>query len=454
MKRYLVTIVMAALLAGLGGYVYWVELPTERVKTETEAAEKKLLPFTERDITGVTVHSESGDIVLISTDGAWHITAPLQADADTRVIQSMLRALALGKITRVVEEQATALAPFGLDKPSMTLSLTAGSQHETVSIGDSGPISSTLYAMRASDKKILLTDLSTKDFLNKTLHSFRKKEVLPVDSNQAERVRLSYPKTEIVLYRTEDKDNKKKWSIRYPIEAAADQPEVRTLLMKLDDLKALAFIDPGAQRDELFKKLTKPDIKIMVYAGGVDHTVKLYQPDPSSGEAFAVTTPDAPIYRINPVILKDLTKDLFTLQDKRLLGMDGDDVAMLEVKTREEHYTLIRQNNAWVLEDSPQATLDQEKVALFVSRVVDLPAEIRIVKQAGPLAPYGLTSPTAEFTATGKDGKATGRLVLGTRTGGLVYAMGRALPGIFQARSDLLTQVPSRHDLEKTREGT
>jgi hypothetical protein len=308
--------------------------------------------------------------------------------------------------------------------------------------------------MRASDKKILLTDLSTKDFVNKTLMSFRKKEVLPVESSQAERVRLTYPKTEIVLYRTEDKDNKKKWSIRYPIEAPADQPEVRTLLMKLDDLKALGFIDPGPQRDDQFRKLAKPDIKIMVYAGGVDHTVKLYQPDPASGEAFAVTAPEAPIYRINPMILKDLTKELFTLQDKRLLGMDGDDVAMLEVKTREDHYTLIRQNNTWVLEDAPQTPLDQEKVALFVSRVVDLPAEIRIVKQAGPLAPYGLTSPTAEFTATGKDGKVTGRLVLGTRTGGLVYAMGRGLPGVFQARSDLLTQIPSKHGLAKIREGT
>jgi Domain of unknown function (DUF4340) len=454
MKRYGITIVMAVVLAGLAGYVYWVELPTERAKTETEAIEKKLLPFTEREITGVTVHSESGDIVLISKDGTWQMTAPLQTDADTRVVQSLLRSLALGKITRVVEEQATALAPFGLDKPSMVLTLTAGSQHETVSIGESGPISSTLYAMRDSDKKVLLTDLSTKDFLNKTLLSFRKKDVLPLDSTQVERVRLTYPKTEIVLYRTEGKDNKKQWSIRYPIEAPADQPEVRALLMKLDDLKALAFIDPGPQREEHIKRLTKPDVKIMLYAGAVEHTVKLYQPDPSSGEAFAVTTPDAPIYRINPLLVKDLTKELFTLQDKRLLGMEGDELAMLEVKTRDDHYTLIRQHNTWVLEDAPHKTLDQEKVALFVSRVADLPAEIRIVKQAGPLAPYGLTSPTAEFMATGKDGKANGRLVLGTRAGGLVYAMGRGLSGVFQVRADLLTQIPSKHDLEKTPGGT
>lgn len=453
MKRYFITIAMAALLLTLGGYVYWVELPAERTKTASEATEKKLLSFEQQEITGLMVHSDSGDVVLALKDGIWRITSPLSVDADVREVQAMLRALVLGKITRVVEDKATALAPFGLETPTMRVTVIADSRQETLSIGESGPISSTLYAMRESDKKVLLTDLSVKDFLNKTLLAFRKKQILPVDSNQIERVRLSYPKTEIVLYRGDEKE-KKKWTIRYPIEAPADQSAARTLVLKLDDLKAMAFIDAGPQRDDVQKRLLKPDIKIMVYASGVDHTIKLYRPDPASGEAFAVTTPDAPIYRINPMVMQDLTKDLFMLQDKRLLGMDRDEIARLEVKTRDNHYALIRQNTLWVLEDAPTKPLDQEKTALLVSRVVDLPAEIRIVKQVGPLAPYGFNSPTAEFVATGKDGKTTGRVVIGTRTGGLVYAMGHGLPGVFQARSDLLAQIPSKSELEKVPEGT
>jgi hypothetical protein len=193
--------------------------------------------------------------------------------------------------------------------------------------------------------------------------------------------------------------------------------------------------------------LTEPEAKITIYAAGVEHTVRLFQPDRASGEAYAVTTPEAPIYRISPAFIKDLTKELFALQDKRLLGVDLDEIAMLAVKTREEQYTLINQNGDWVLESRPEDKLDQQKVDLFVSRVVDLPAELQAVKQAGPLAPYGLTSPSAEFTATGKDGKGRGRLVLGTREGGLVYAMGQGLPGIYQARPDLLTQIPSLKDL-------
>jgi hypothetical protein len=453
MRRHWLSIAMALVLIGLGAYVYYIELPSERTQSETDAQEKKILPFNERDITSLTVATGTSRVTLTSKDGRWAITEPLQADADTRVVDAMIRALVLGKVNRVVEENASALAPFGLEKPSVVLTVATANGQETLSLGDSGPISSTLYAMRASDRKILLTDLAPKDFLNKSLLTFRKKEVLSFNQGQVDRLRLTYPPTEIVLYRTDGKDGKKKWSIRYPIEATADQPEVRTLLMKLEDLKALGFIDPGPQHESLMQLLKKPDIKITVHAEGNDQTVKLYKPDPASGEAFAITTPEAPIYRINPSLIKDLNKDLFTLQDKRLLGVEADDISMLTVKTRDEQYTLIHQNSVWVLEDAPHDKVDQEKAAIFVSRVADLPAELRVVKQASPLTPYGLTSPAAEFIATGKEGTQSGRLVLGAKAGGLVYAMGKALPGIYQARSDLLTQIPPKRELIQTAQG-
>jgi len=446
MPRYWLTIVMTLLLASLGGYVYFVELPSERQKTETETAEKKILPFAERDITGLTVRSDSGEIVLSGKDRSWQITAPLRAEADARAVEGIIRALVVGKVNRVVEEQGAALAPFGLEKPSVVLTVAADGKQETLAVGDPGPISSTLYAMRDSDKKVLLTNLAAKDVLNKSLLVFRKKEILNVDEQEVDQIRLSYPQTEVLLAKNEGKD-KKKWAIRYPIEALADQPEAKTLLIKLQDLKALAFIDPGPQYDEQMKRLTKPAIKIAVHARGGDQVVKLFQPNPASGEAFAVTAADAPIYRINPMLIKELTKDVFALQDKRLLGVERDDIAALEVKTRDQHYTLIRRDTVWSIEQAPGKAVDQQKAAIFVSRVADLPAELRVVKQPGPLAPYGLSSPSAEFTATVQDGKTTGRLVLGTRTGGLVYAMGRALHGIYQARADLLDQVPAKDEL-------
>lgn len=465
MRRYLPTIVMAMLLGGLASYLYFVELPTERAKERTETQEKQLLPFEQREITGLTVRSQAGELVLSPGDGrSWKIVSPLPTEADHREVDSLLRALTLAKVSRVLEDrpsadQPSALAPFGLEHPAAVVDVQAGTKHETLSIGDGGPISSTLYAMRHSDGKILLTDLAARDVLNKTLLTFRKKEILTVDQAQTDRLRLTYPTTEIVLYRADAKGGKdakgegqggkqtRKWYLRYPVESQADQPMVRSLLFKLEDLKALGFVDAGPERDTLAKRLVKPEVKLTLHANGSDQTLRLFQPDPASGEAYAVTTPDAPIYKINPTAIKEFQRDVFALQDKRLLGLERDEIGMLSVKTREAQYTVVNQTGTWVLEDQPNEKLNQETLDLLMSRVVSLPAEIRVVKQAGPLAPYGLSSPTAEITATSLDGKRQGRLTLGKKVNGLVYAIGQALPGIFQARSDILTQIPSKTDL-------
>jgi hypothetical protein len=298
-----------------------------------------------------------------------------------------------------------------------------------------------------------LTDLAPKDFLNKTLLSFRRKELLQFNQQEAERLRLTYPSTEIVLYAVDEKP-KKKWKIRYPIEAEADRTEVQALIFRLEDLKALAIVDPGPEREKLAPSLTKPKVKVTLHAAGTDHVVRIFQPDPASGEAYAQTAPDGPIYKVTPSAIKDLTKDLFTLQDKRLLGVDLGEIAMLSIKTRDEQYVLVHDRNEWILEDQPTEKVRQDVADLLVSRIVNLPAEERVLKQAGPLAPYGLVAPVAEFVATGKDGRVVGRLALGNQVSGLAYAMGHRIPGVFQVRPDLLTQIPSRLALLSRGQGT
>ena len=439
---------MFVVLAGLGGYLYLVEFPAKQREEKQETEQKHLLPFPETAITGLSITTTQGPIELkLVEPGKWSIVAPLQTDADHREVQALIRALVTGIVTRTVEEQATQLAAFGLEPPVTTLTIRAGTQQETISIGDSGPLSNTLYVLRASDRRVLLTNLAPKDFINKSLMAFRRKELLRFVQNDIERVRLTYATTEIVLYNMAKDKPKPLWKIRYPIEAEADQNEVRSLMFRLEDLKALGIIDPGPERDTIAKTLTTPKVKITLHTATGDQTVRLYQPNPQSGEAIAETTADAPLSYINPALIKDLTKELFTLQDKRLLGLDYTDIAMLSVKTREHQYILINQTGEWLLEDQPTEKISQEAADLFVSRVANLPAEERVMKQSAPLAPYGLLAPAAEFVATGKDGKTTGKLTLGNKAGNLLYATGQRLQGVFQVRPDLLTQIPSKAEL-------
>ncbi len=449
MKSFWPTAVLVAILLGLAGYLYYVEIPQEQSKSRSEAQDKRLLFLSEQDITGLTIQSGGVEIVLAQGDkGAWMLSVPIKTEADSREVSSLLRALAVGKVSRVIEEQATTLGAFGLDKPAAVLTMTAGPRSETLSIGDSGPLSNTLYALRGSDKKVLLTDLSPKDVLNKTLQTFRRKEVVRFDQSKLERLRLvSSAKGEVLLERSGPATSPK-WRIKFPLETRADQIEVRSLLLKLDDFKARGFIDPGEEFDRLRKKLVDPTVRLTLEeTGGIEKSVRVFQLDATSGEAYALAGAEGPILRIAPDAVQDFSKDLFTLLDKRLLGADRDEIAFLKVKTRDEEYTLIHQTGTWVLEAAPTIALDQQKVDLFVSRVADLPAELRVIKAGVPLAPYGLHSPTVEFVALGKDGKERGRLSLGAKAGGLVYAMGTGLSGIYQARADILGQIPAKSEL-------
>ncbi|MBX3335268.1 MAG: DUF4340 domain-containing protein [Nitrospira sp.] len=448
MSRYLSTLLMLVILAGLGGYLYLVEFPAKQQEEKREIEQKQLLSFPETTITELSITTAQGLITFKQgAPGKWSIIAPLQADADTREVQALIRALVTGTVTRTLDKQSSTLAAFGLEEPVTTLTIRAGGQQETLSIGDSGPLSNTLYALRASDQRVVLTTLAPKDFINKSLMTFRRKELLRFTQNDVDRVRLTYPTTEIVIANAAKGQPRPAWKITYPVEAEADQNEVRSLMFRLEDLKALGIIDPGPERDTVATTLTTQKVKITLYTAGGDQSVRLYQPDPQSGEAIAQTTSEGPLYRINPVLIKDLTRDLFNFQDKRLLGLDSTEIAMLSVKTRGQQYVLIHQNGEWVLEDQPMMKVTQEAADLFVSRVANLPAEERVLKQSSPLAPYGLLAPSAEFVATGKDGKTVGKLTLGNRGGDLLYATGQRLHGVFQVRPDLLTQIPSRTEL-------
>jgi hypothetical protein len=445
--RYWPTLVMALVLAGLGLYLYTIELPQKELDERQDAADKKVLLFDQDTLSGLTIKTDQHELVFARTpEKGWVLTAPLSTEADQREVQNLIRALVTGTVTRSVEDHPTNLSPFGLDNPVTTITVVAGAARETFSIGDSGPLTSTLYVLRGSDRKVLLTNLAPKDFVNKTLMTFRRKDLLRVSQGDVDRIRLTYATTEIVLYQGQEKP-KSKWKLRYPIEGEADQTEVRTLLFRLEDLKALGIVDPGPERDALAKALTVPKVKVTIHTADGDQTVKLYQPDQASGEAFAETSSTGPLYRVNPTTIRDLTKELFLFQDKRLLGIDYIDIAILSVKTPTEQYVLINQQNEWVLEDQPTEKLDQQATDLFVSRVANVPAEERVVKQAGPLAPYGLVTPAAEFIATGRDGKIAGKLSIGSHANGLAYAMGQRIPGIFQIRADLLTQIPIKNDL-------
>ena len=440
------TIILAFILMGFGGYVYFVDVPASEHAIHVKNEERKLIPFDDRLVTQFTLKSPKEHLVFDRDErGRWLITTPLVAPADSREVRKILRALTLGKVERVIQEQASDVKQYGLDPPHMTMTITDGKETVILDLGNPGPFSSSLYVRKVSDNSVILTTLNVLTFAKKNLFTYRLKDVLFFNHKNVNHLEIHTATQEIVLFQVPGVHGMSpNWRFEKPIEGPADKTTVGILLMALEDLKAVNFIDPEKEKMKLIENLGEPTASATIRTARRTHAVSFYQ---GKEGTYAKTTPEKPLYVINPQIVQEVTQGFFSLRDKRLLGVPLDELTIVRIKTPTETYGLVHQNEVWLLEEDPGAPINQKTVKLLVSRLADLPAERRITEKETDLRKYGLDSPVFAITATNQMGQERGRLLLGKADHGLVYATGAGLPGIFQARSTILTQIPSKQEI-------
>lgn len=444
MSRGMLVLLAAAL--GLGLFVWLVEIPREHTRVESETAEKKLVDFKERDVQAVTLHSPAGDIeVARDSAGTWVILKPAKLAADQQAVEEFLRPFQLAKISRVVDESGTDLQSYGLAFPTLTVSVRLASGTQTLRLGDPGPLSSSLYVVREGSPKVLLTTLSGRDILSKSVQDFRRKRVLQFDRDRITRLKVTTSGEPVALNK-EGQGEKSVWTITAPVKTAADQPEVRSLLFGLEDLKALSFLDDPKDRHAKLATLGKPSATFLLHEGDTDHELILYQDPQDKTAAYAAAGQDA-LVRIAPAAARDLTKNLFALRNKQLIAAEPDNVKTLVIKKDGQEYSLTHEGSDWLVDGDPDAKGDAARINMFVTRVVRLQAERIVTDKPSDLNPYGLTAPAAELIAADARGKLLGRISVGKQQEGLAYALGSAMPGVFQIRPDILREIPKKTEL-------
>jgi hypothetical protein len=293
---------------------------------------------------------------------------------------------------------------------------------------------------------VLLTTLSGRDLLSKSVQDFRRKRVVQFDRDRVTRLKVIAAGEPVVLHK-EGQGEKSAWTIRSPVETAADQPEVRSLLFGLEDLKALSFLDDPKDRKAKLAALGRPLAAFLIHEGDTDREVTLYQDPHDKASAYATASGQDALARIAPTAAKDLTKGLFALRNKQLIATEPERVKTLVIKKDGQEYSLTHEGSDWFVDGDPAAKADAARLNMFVTRVVRLQAERIVTDKPVDLRPYGLTAPAAELIAADTQGKLLGRIALGGQEAGLAYAVGSAMPGVFQVRPDILRDIPKKAEL-------
>jgi len=241
----------------------------------------------------------------------------------------------------------------------------------------------------------------------------QKEKLVAVDKDAISGIDLVYPDREIALAKGD-----KGWRLTKPVDAAADDTAVTSLLGSLAGAEVQKTIDElpadlgpfGLDKPTVTVRLTLKSGEVPPIAVGKNTAI--------GGKTYVRKDDEKKVYLITSSLGFALNKQAKDLRDKQLLAFQDDDVSWVTIAAGDgKTTTLVRKDkDSWTV-DPGDYPADLTEVRSYLSslrstRAVDFPDEA-----PSDLAKYGLDKPTLTVTVyTGKDGKASQALSIGKET--------------------------------------
>ncbi len=401
------TIIVLVLLLIVGGYIYFFQAGKPEEQTQ------KLFNLKADDITGLVLKYPDQEIEVNRTGGGWRLVKPINTEADAAAISTLTHEIADAGIKRTVDDHPASLAPFGLDKPGVTVVVsTKDKTLPGVEVGKNAPIGYSVYIKKTDSPAVLLTSggfgpgtkRTVSDLRDHTLMSFKPDEVSKLVIKQDDGEPVELDKQQGV------------WKIVNPAKYKADAERISTLLSSLSNARIDDFTSDKPANLAQYG-LDKPSLQVSVFSGPAQARQSLEFGKKESGankDDYYVRRGEKPnVYTVHNYVFVDADKGLNDLRDRTVLAFDSDQVEGVKVTGGGKSFTVARgAGGKWTETDGTRSPADPVKVRQFIDRFHDLKAETIAQDSSANLEKFGLNSPNEEVTFQGKGGRILGTVKL------------------------------------------
>jgi len=224
--------------------------------------DKTVLAFEREKIDRITASAgEPGktSIEFVKDGTDWKMTKPIAAIADYSAVDSLLSRVQMTAMKSIVTEQATPadLKKYGFDKPQGTFTVSAGGVATSLVFGGKAT-GDDVYVRGGPRPMIGTADSGLLKDLQKSPDDYRRKEIFAFRAYTTDRLEFTRDgQTTVFDNVNDDAQTPEKWHRVSPNAGDPDGMGMENLMMKLESLRAAAFVDSPAKTG-----LDKPSLTV------------------------------------------------------------------------------------------------------------------------------------------------------------------------------------------------
>ena len=305
------TILLIVVLAGLGGYIYFVDSKRPASSVSGEPPKEKVYSVETDKIDEIKITAGGETSLLKKSDAGWTMTEPTPTDADPAEAIGMAQALSGLERVRIVDENPKDLAQYGLENPAVRIDFKAqGNVSGSLKLGDKNATQGELYAQKNDEKTVFLVSAFQENSFNRKPFDLRDKKILKFDRDKADAIAIVRGPSSIELARSGTE-----WKVTKPGASRSDYATVEGLLSKLSGANMSKLLETDA-KDLAKYGLDKPAMAITLGAGSSKTVLEIGKTE--NDQTYARDASRPLVFTIDTTLQDDLKKSFDDYRKKEL----------------------------------------------------------------------------------------------------------------------------------------
>ena len=306
------TLALVLVLAGLGGYIYFVDSKRPaNTSLDGEPARTKVFTVEADKVNEIRLTAKGQTSLLRKTDAGWQMIEPTQVEADPPEAIGLAQAIANLESVREVVDNPSDLKQFGLAEPPITVEFKAeGGAAGSFKLGNKNATQGEIYALKGGDDTVFLVSSFQESSFNREPFALRDKKILKFDREKADTLTLVKDGNAIELARTGSD-----WRVVKPVASRSDYSIVEGFITRLSSANMSRLVEENV-KDLAKYGLDKPAMTVTIGTGSAKTVLEVGKTE--GDQAYAKDASRPIVFTVDSTLHADLNKSLDDYRKKEL----------------------------------------------------------------------------------------------------------------------------------------